>query len=264
LQNAYGHYYVQISHQALQPLGECRSNVDTFRALAERLGFDDVCFQQPVDDMIDAALASGHERFAGITRERLEREGHVRLNLAGPAQSAGSQADPAPFLPFAEGNFPTPSGKAEFYSEQLAREGLDPVVAFTPPRESRHAELARKYPLELLARKADNFLNTTFTNIPSVQEMETVGQLEMSAADALARNIADGDEVRVFNDRGETRLIARVDGRVRPGTVSARLNAARFSPGGRNINVLTSDRLTDMGGGATFYSALVEVEAARQ
>jgi anaerobic selenocysteine-containing dehydrogenase len=249
-----------MSEQAIAPLGECRSNVDTFRALAERMGLDDACFRQPEDEMMDAALASGHHRLEGITRQRLEQERHVRLNLPRPPGAGGPETGPAPFLPFAEGNFATPSGKAEFYSTALASQGLDPVASFTPPSESRHAQLAGKYPLELLARKADNFLNSTFTNIASVQEMETTGELEMSAADARARNIADGQAVRVFNDRGETRLIARVDGAVQRGTVSARLNAPRFSPGGRNINVLTSERLTDMGGGATFYSALVEVE----
>jgi anaerobic selenocysteine-containing dehydrogenase len=263
LQIAYGHYYLQMSHQAIAPVGECRSNVDTFRALAERMGFDDECFRQPGDQMMEGALASGHERLAGITRQRLEREGHVRLNLPPPpgASPTPAGAEPPPFLPFAEGNFPTPSGKAEFYSAALASQGLDPVAAFRPASESRHASLARKYPLELLPRKADNFLNSTFTNIASVRHMERLGELEISLADARARNIADGQQVRVFNDRGETCLVARVDGTVQPGTVSARLNAPRFSPAGRNVNVLTSDRLTDMGGGATFYATLVEVEA---
>jgi anaerobic selenocysteine-containing dehydrogenase len=91
--------------------------------------------------------------------------------------------------------------------------------------------------------------------------MEDPGVLELSAADAKARGIQDGAQVRVFNDRGEAFLRARVNGAVRPGTVSARLNWAKLSPGG-SINVLTSERLTDMGGGATFYSALVEVEPA--
>jgi len=264
LVGAYGHYYLQMSEQAIAPLGECRSNVDTFRALAERMGFDDACFREPVDAMMDAALASGHERLAGITRERLEREGHVRLTLA-PAtrpHRATEQGEPEPFLPFAEGGFATASGKAEFYSEQLARQGLDPVVAFTPPSESRHSELARAYPLELLARKADNFLNSTFCNIPAVQRIQPAGMLDISAADAASRGIADGDHVRVFNHRGETLLTARVDGAVRPGTVSAPLAWARLSADRRNVNVLTSDRLTDMGGGATFYSTLVEVAKA--
>ena len=256
LQKAYGHYYMQISDQAIEPLGECRSNVEVFRALAKRMGFEEECFADSVDAMIDQALASQNPWLKGIDRARLEREEHVRLNFA----DDGSSGDTQPFLPFAKGNFPTPSGKAELYSETLKSQGHDPVAEFIPPRESRHSAGSRAFPLELVARKADNFLNSTFTNLPSVQEMEERDLLEISAADARARNIADGVWVRVFNQRGEIRLTARVDGRVQPGVVAARLNWAKLTPGGRNINVLTSEKLSDMGNAATFYSVLVEVE----
>jgi anaerobic selenocysteine-containing dehydrogenase len=231
--------------------------VDLFRELARRMGFEDACFRHSVDEMIDDALGAAHPWLEGITRERLEREGHIRLNF--PCKNGHSPAGPAYFLPFAEGNFATPSGKAELYSQQLAAQGLDPVVEWAPPTESRHSPQARQFPLELLARKADNFLNSTFANLPSVQEMEDRELLEMSSADAAARGIRDGERVRVFNDRGEIRLTARVDGAVQPGVVSARLSWARLSSERRNINVLTSNRLTDMGDGATFYSTLVEV-----
>ncbi len=115
----------------------------------------------------------------------------------------------------------------------------------------------------MLARKADNFLNTTFSNVPSVQEMEEPGLLEISAPDAQARGIADGDRVRVFNQRGEILLKARVDGKVQAGVVSASLNWAKMTPGFQSINSLTSEKLTDMGNSATFYSVLVEVEKIR-
>ena len=120
--------------------------------------------------------------------------------------------------------------------------------------------MAKRYPLELLARKADNFLNSTFVNLPSVQKMERQHELELSRQDAESRGIKDGDSVRVFNERGEILLTARVDGAVSPGVVGAKLGWAKLSGGGVNINVLTSVRLTDLGGGATFYSTLVEVE----
>ncbi len=116
------------------------------------------------------------------------------------------------------------------------------------------------FPLELLARKADNFLNSTFVNLPSLQKMERQHELEISGADAERRGIADGDRVRVYNQRGEIFLRARVDGAVAAGVVGAQLGWAKLSDAGLNINVLTSDRLTDLGGGATFYSTLVEVE----
>ncbi|MBZ5568491.1 MAG: molybdopterin-dependent oxidoreductase [Acidobacteriia bacterium] len=274
LQTGYGHYYVQISNQAIEPLGECRSNVELFRALALRMGFDDACFRESVDEMIDLALSSPHPHLAGIDRARLERERHVRLNLPEPSTDVilgepapglrGRVEGPLPgtrfYLPFALG-FPTRSGKALLYNVDLAAQGLDPVVSFTPPKESRHAGDAR-YPLELLARKCDNYLNSTFANLPAQQKMEDPGLLEISAADAQPRGIADGDRVRVFNSRGEILLSARVNGATRAGVVAARLNWAKLTEQARNINVLTSDRLTDMGGGATFYSTLVEVARA--
>ncbi len=279
LQTAYGHYFVQVSEQAIEPLGECRSNVETFRALAKAMGFEDAVFEQSVDNMIDIALTSGHPHLSGIDRARLEAEGHVRLNLPVPMRAASASAgvsasgpsnvssgarlqDKAypPFKPFATG-FPTPTGKAEFYSEALAAQGLDPIASFVPPQESRH-RAARKFPLELLGRKADNYLNSTFANLPIIQKMEDPNRLEIGAADAKARGIGDGDRVRVFNDRGEIFLTASVDGAVPAGVVASFLNWAKLTPGGGNINVLTSDRLTDLGGGATFYSTLVEVERA--
>ena len=259
LQTAYGHYYLQVSNQAIEPLGECRSNVEVFRALANAMGFEEACFRESVDEMIDVALNSPNPWLAGIDRARLEREGHVRLSFDGVKSQAGS-AEPKPFLPFQHGGFQTPDGKAELYNSVLAMQGLDPVAEFVAPEESRHGTSG--FPLEMLARKADNFLNSTFSNLPSVQSMEEPGLLEIHTSDASQRGIRDGDPVRVFNSRGELQLRARVNGAVQPGVVAAALNWAKLTPEGRNINVLTSEKLTDMGNSATFYSVLVEVELA--
>jgi anaerobic selenocysteine-containing dehydrogenase len=261
LQTAYGHYYLQVSDQAIEPLGECRANVDVFRALAGRMGFKDPCFGESVDEMIDGALASSDPWLEGINRQRLERERQVRLNLSGQGSAASGQSEP--FLPFAHGDFRTSSGKAELYSEAIKAQGLDPVAEFTPPAESRHGGQGAAFPLELLARKADNFLNSTFSNLPSIREMEETNLLEIHSADARTRGIADGETVRVYNHRGEIFLQARVDGAVQPGVVSARLNWAKLGPGFRNINVLTSEKLSDLGNSATFYSVLVEVESTK-
>jgi anaerobic selenocysteine-containing dehydrogenase len=309
LQKAYGHYFLQVSNQAIAPLGECRSNVELFRALAQRMGFEEDCFRETVDEMIDVALDSKDPWLAGISRERLEA-GQVRLNFAAsgcepfaagtadanaaelcsagqpgaavPTQAVSTKAisTPAtstkaisgqavsasaePFLPFACGGFRTASGKAELYSDAVKALGLDPVAHFTPPSESRHGGRGKEHPLELLARKSDNFLNSTFSNLSSVQEMEEPGLLEICAADAKVRGIADGDRVRVFNHRGDMLLKARVDGKVQPGVVSAKLNWAKMTPGFQSINALTSEKLADMGNSATFYSVLVEVELSRQ
>lgn len=278
LQTAYGHYYLQVSSQAIEPLGECRSNVEVFRGLARKMGFGEQCFQDSVEDMMDEALNAPNPWLEGLTRERLESEGHIRLNFStrisappDPSTSlrAGLRESPSPhelrfFLPFANGNFRTPSGKALLYNESLKAQALDPVASFVPPAESRHSENAKAFPLELLARKPDNFLNSTFSNIESVQAMEEMGLLELHPDDARKRSIRDGDMVRAFNRRGEIQLKARVDGRVSPGVVAAKLNWAKLTPGGHNINVLTSEKLTDLGNSATFYSVLVEVELFQQ
>ena len=252
LVKSYGHYFLQVSQPAINPLGECRSNVDLFRELAQRMGFEDECFHDTADKMIDDALSSGVPQLAGITRERLEREPQVRLNLH------GDESD-KPWLPFANG-FPTPSGRARLYDGDLIAKGMDPVAEFIAPEESRHMPLAKRFPLELLARKADNFLNSTFVNLPGLQKMERQHELELSRTDAARRGIKDGDRVRVFNERGEIILTARVDGAVSDGVVGAKLGWAKMAADGVNINVLTSTRLNDLGGGATFYSTLVEVE----
>ncbi len=276
LQTSYGTYYLQASLPAIAPLGEARSNFDLFGELARRMGFEDACFRQSPEQAIDTALEGGHPGLAGIDRRRLEREGHVRLNLPTPADTkAASAGDPvggpaprahlnladgAPFLPFANGGFATPSGKAEFYSESLAAEGLDPLPVFRPPDESRHAQ-DRRFNLELLPRKPENHLNTTFCNLASHQGLEPVPALEMNPEDAGARGIANGARVRVYNDRGELVLPAKLDESIQPGLVVARLGWAKLGPGGVNVNALTSQRLTDLGSAPTFYSTLVAVEA---
>lgn len=256
LVTSYGHLSIQLSDQALEPQGEACSNTELFRRLAARMGFDDDCLRASDDELIDDALSSGDEFLQGITRQALEAAHWMELQVPRDHPDC-----PGAYLPFANG-FATPSGKAELFSEKLARSGAEPVAAYTPARESRFGELAAKYPLELLGRKHDHFLNSTFANQECQQKLERRFELQMNAVDAAARGITEGDELRVYNGRGELRLRARVDDSVPPGVVASYLDWARTSPGGNNINALTSDRLSDMGGGATFYSVLVEVEKA--
>ena len=244
VQGAYGHLFAQVSERAIAPLGEAKSNVALFGELGRRMGFAEACFDDREDALIDQALTTDHPWFAGITRERLEREGHVPLLL--PANEAGE------VLPFSTAEwFETPSGRGEFV----------PVPVFTAPAESRAHAAEGVYPLEFLPRKADNYMNSTFANIPPHQRMEsrTAGVLEIHGTDAAARAIATGDEVEVFNSRGSIALKALVNGHVGAGVVSARLDWNKLSAGGGNVNALTSETLTDIGGGPTFYSTLVEV-----
>ncbi len=247
VQGAYGHLFAQVSQQAIAPLGEVRNNVELFSALAQRMGFAEPCFRDSIDTLIEQSLETDHPWFAGITRQRLEREGHVPLAL--PVGASGQT------LPFSTPEwFQTASGKGE----------LLPVPEFVAPAESR-SNASAEYPLEFLPRKADNYMNSTFANQPTHQRMEaaTEGILEMHPDDAQARGVQSGEEVEVFNQRGRIVLIARTGAKVGKGVVAARLDWSKLnrdlSGRGANVNALTSERLTDLGGGATFYSTLVEV-----
>ena len=256
VQGAYGHHFAQVSQQAIAPVGEARSNVWMFSKLAQRMGFTEPCFHDTEDDLIDQALTTDHPWMKGITRERLEQAGHIRLQFAEEGE---------PYLPFSgDGWCKTPSGKAEFYSEALAARGQSALPVFIPNEESRHTPGAKPFPLEMLARKADNYMNSTFANLPGHQQMEakTNGMLEMHPSDATARGIQTGDAVEVFNGRGRVRLHAKVNGSVPAGVVAGRLGWNKLSADGHGINALTSERLTDIGGGATFYSTLVDVRRA--
>ena len=255
VQGAYGHMYAQVSQRAIAPLGEAWSNVRLFGELGQRMGFAEPCFTDTEDDLIDQALATDDGWFAGMTRERLECEGHLPLAL--PKSAEGY------VLPFSTSKwFRTASGRGE----------LVPVPEFRAPVESRGGAGATsgEFPLEFLSRKADNYMNSTFANIPKHQEMEsgTAGVLEMHTDDAAARGVATGDAVEVFNARGRIELQARVGDVVAPGVVAARLDWAKLSGragrGGSNVNALTSETLTDIGRGATFYSTLVEVRRANR
>ena len=240
---AYGHYYLQLARPVLAAPGETKSNVEVFRLLAERMGFDDACFRDSEDDMIRTLLDSGHPFLQGITLERLDRELSVRLNVAPGAE---------PFLPFAQGGFGTKSGRCEFGAEMLD---------YQPPVESRlgASELRARFPLELISSKSHDSMNSTFGNESSAQSGTST--LFLHTEDALPRGIGNGDLVRVFNDRGSCTLVAGVDGIVRQGVVLApSVRWSKLAPDHRGINALTSERLTDLGGGPTFYSCLVDVE----
>ncbi len=239
---AYGHYYLQLARPALAPPGETKSNVEVFRLLAARMGLDDPCLRDSDDDMIRAALSSDHPFLRGITLEELEREHFVRLRL------------PEPFQPFAAGGFGNGNGSGccHFHAEELD---------YTPPIESRHGDAAvrRKFPLELISPKNDDSMNSTFGHRDG-PDLET-STLHLTAEDAAPRGIQTGDRVRVWNDRGAFFLVARVDETVRPGVVCApAVRWAKRAPERRNANAVTSPRLTDAGGGPTFYSCLVQVE----
>jgi anaerobic selenocysteine-containing dehydrogenase len=241
---SYGHLYVLANNPAIAPVGESLPNSEVFRRLAARMGFDEPCFRDSDEDICQTALK-------GIEWDGLKKAGWQRLDV------------PARFAPFAQGGFPTPSGKCEFYSESLAKQGVDPLPFFNPPVELTDAEIGQRYPLAFLSPPARHFLNSSFANIARFREFEREPHLDMHPRDAAERGIADGDMVRVFNDRGSYRLRARVNGKPRPGVVVApSVWWKKYSPDGRNANNLTSQRTTDLGQGATFYDCRVQVARA--
>jgi anaerobic selenocysteine-containing dehydrogenase len=247
LYRAYGHYNLQLARPALPAPGETKTNVEIFRILAKRMGFTEACFDDSEDDMLRALLDSKSPFLEGITLERLDRERSVRLNLT-------PNGHDEPYLPFAQGGFRTKSGKFEFGADKLD---------YTPPAESRHgdAELVQSFPLELISGKNDDSMNSTFGYRDPVDRQ--TGLVSIHPNDASARGITSGMPVRVFNQRGSCFFQAEINDDVPPGVLRARsLRWAKHSPGGFALNQLTSDRLTDIGGGATFYSCLVDVSPA--
>ena len=250
---SYGHHYVSLNQPSIEPLGESLPNSEIFRRLAARMGLTEPSLADDDQTLIRQALGSGHARMAGITFEALLERGWMRLNV------------PRPYLPFAEGGFLTPSGKCEFVSERMAALGLDPVPSFTAPFEfPEHVpELAARFPLTLISSPAHQFLNSTFVNVDSLRRAAREPECLLHPADAAPRGILAGARVVVHNDRGAFTAVARVEDAIRPGVVWApSIWWGKLAADGANANQTTSQRLTDMGGGAVFYDNLVEVELA--
>ncbi len=253
LHKAYGHLYLTVNEPAIEPLFEARPNSEVFRLLAARMGFADECFKDSDEEIAGQAIGLSHPALEGITLDTLRERGWVRLNV------------PETFAPFAAGGFYTASGKCELYSESSDAEGHSAAPDFIPPKESRQTarQLAAKYPLALISPKAHAFLNSTFANLPKQLRQERRPFIEMNPRDAAARGLEDDARARVFNERGECEFRVVVTTRAREGVVVApSVWWNKLSPGGVNINQLTSQTLTDLGGGATFYDVLVEVEPA--
>ncbi len=250
---SYGHLYVLANNPAIAPQGESKPNAEVFRLLAKGMGFTEPCFSDDDETIARQALGLKHPNMEGITWDSLKEKGWQRL------------AVPQRWAPFAEGNFPTPSGKCEFYSERAKLMGLDPLPTYTPPIENPQSnpDLARRYPLAMISPPARHFLNTTFANLAFARAVDKDPRLEIHPDDAAARGIADGETVKVFNDRGSLQLVARVTPDARAGVVVAQsIWWKKLSPDGRNANEVTSQALTDIGRGATFYDCLVEVSSA--
>jgi anaerobic selenocysteine-containing dehydrogenase len=233
---SYGHTYAMRSDPAIAPIGEAKPNTQIFRELAARMGFDEPCFAD--DDETLARSAFGPE----IPPDALREHGWVKL--------------PLPEAPFADGGFPTPSGRCMIDAPGLG------VPDHVPNYESAAStpDLAQRYPLAMISPPARNFLNSTFVNVTSLRDIEAEPIVEIHADDAQPRGIANGQLVRVFNDRGSYRCKAVLSPRARPGVVNGLgIWWRKFGLDGTNVNELTHQQLTDIGRAPSFYDCLVEV-----
>lgn len=238
---SYGHTDVLLNRPAIAPLGQAKTNTQIFRELAAHMGFDEPCFAD--DDETLSRAAFGQQ----IDFDELLTRGFATLKL--------------PEAPFARGNFPTPSGQCEFFSQRLAAQGLDGLPDHLPNYEL--SGTSNIFPLAMISPPARNFLNSTFVNVKSLRDIETEPILEMHADDAARRGITSGAVVNVFNQRGSYKVMAEVSKRARPGVVNG-LGVwwRKLGLSGTNVNQLTSQHLTDMGRGPVFYDCLVEVRLA--
>jgi anaerobic selenocysteine-containing dehydrogenase len=248
---SYGHTYVMVNRPAIEPVGEARPNTEIFRGLARQMGLDDAALFESDETVGQQSLRWDDPALEGIDWATLQEAGWAKLKL--------------PEAPFAQGGFRTPSGKCEFASSLLEREGKDPLPDYLPPHESADGspELAARYPLAMISPPARHFLNSSFVNIDSLRESEREPHLDIHPTDAAARGIVDGDGVRIRNDRGVLQARARVTDRAREGVVvGLSIWWKKLAPDRCNANEVTSQALTDLGGSATFYDCLVEVDRA--
>ncbi|MFC5476547.1 molybdopterin-containing oxidoreductase family protein [Paraherbaspirillum soli] len=246
---AYGHQYMLANNAAIAPLGDTKSNTEIFRLLAARMGFDDACFRESDEDIAAQAFDRKNVRAMHFDWDSLKQKGWQKLNV--------------PDAPFANGGFATPSGKCEFYSAQMLKDGLEPLPSYIAPYESAASNpaLASKYPLAMISPPARNFLNSSFVNIQSLRATEGEPHLDMHPSDAAQRNLINGDMVRIYNDRGSFIAKLRITDKARLGlVVGLSIWWKKFASDGKNVNEVTSQQLTDMGRGPTFYDVLVEVE----
>ena len=239
---AWGHHYLSLNRPAIPPIGESVSNTEFFRRLASALGRTEPWLFESDETLLRTALDSQHPWLNGITFERLMEQGYVRLS------------QPEDWRPFANGGFPTRSGKAELFSESLAERGLDPLPSAGEIRTST------RFGLQLITGKTLHYLNSSYSHMDRHRNREGTLQIELHEEDARLRGVSDSDLVRVFNDFGSITAVCRVSGRVRPGVAwmpFGGLADARQSNGA--VNRLTPEEPTDWGGGSGFYDAFVEV-----
>ncbi len=245
LMTSWGQTYININQPAIAPLGEAKPNTEFFRLLSRAMGFTESYLYESDLSIVEKTLDSDDELLKGITFESLKKTGWARLNL------------PDKWMPHAEGNFKTPSGKCEFFNASLS-----PAVPTYSPRIYTEQELA-DYPLVLLSIKSTKyFLNSSHANVEHLQTKEGKPYLDIHEDDAKARGLSNNSKVIVSNQNGEVTLQVHISNRVKKGVVCMPQGYwMKAMEGGSTANALTDDRLTDMGDGAALQGVRVEVKA---
>lgn len=240
---SYGHNYIRLAKPVIPPVGQSRSNLAIFQALANRMGYTEEIFNLDEETLIKDFLKDKHPSLEGIDHSAFWQEKAVRLNI--------------PANPYADG-FKTPSGKVEFFSQTWKDNAMDPLPS---GKVIRDPEGRQKYKLELMTPPHHLFLNSAFNEISEVRKLAGLPKVFINPEDARERTISQGDKVRIFNDRGECCLYAQVTTDTQPGLLVAEgLHWPSLMPGGKGANQLTSQRLTDQGETCAFHCSLVEVE----
>jgi anaerobic selenocysteine-containing dehydrogenase len=248
---SYYHFSVQLNCPAIEPEGECLSNLDTFKLLADAMGFEDECFKQNSWDIINEILELDHPALAGVTYDELRQQGWCEANLEGAHALVEKNL------------FPTPSGRIEFYSKRMQQDGFDPLPDYILPKESKEAtpELHEKYPLHFLTASDPSSLNSNYAQHVKGNARRNRPRLIIHPADAAPRAITEGALVRVFNDRGDCHIQAEVSDTVKQGVIACTGLWWGFQyPDGRNPNHTTPDFISDIGGGSAFNTNLVDAE----
>ncbi len=250
----YGSYYFGLSQPAIEKLGESLDNGELFRRLARKMGYDEPCFSQSDEEMLEEIIDPDfNPLFEGVTLELLREQGWARAAVDSPRRKGVNS-----------GTWATPSGKIEIYSEAMAKKGLDPLPAHLPEAEGlANREAVSRYPLQVISAATHYFIGASFQHVPRLQQMLSRPTIEISPQDARSRGIESGDFCRLYNDRGESFGYAHVVEGLLPGVIGApkQLQGSRMK-NGVNVNTLTSQREADMGHGPVFYSTLAEVEKA--
>jgi anaerobic selenocysteine-containing dehydrogenase len=247
---AYWHPYIQYKQKIIDPPGDVKPESEIYHILARHLGFT-------VEEIQDKIPAAGDEHVEAFLRNHLTPFPELTLErlVDGPLFVPGYEE-----IAFADFKFSTPSGKIELVSKEAAqRWHTDILPKYDEPLESiRQSDGI--YPLHFMTPNTKNRIHSQFNNLRLIRQFSEKPQVTLHPADARSRGIENGDLVRIFNDRGELTMPAKIDFGIRTGCISVS-NGWWISEGG-TVNFCSADRETDMGYGAAFHENLVQVEKA--